>query len=59
MTDDLTHLKDAMRAATPAPSKKDADLALAMKNFDDMQNSRQGSANEARLTTDQIGRAHV
>ncbi len=52
MSDDLTHLKDAMRAATPAPSKKDADLALAMKNFDDMQNSRQGSANEARLTTD-------
>ncbi len=52
MTDDLTHLKDAMRAATPKPSKKDADLALAMKNFDDMQNSRQGSANGARLTTD-------
>jgi len=52
MSDDLTHLKDAMRAATPKPSKKDADLALAMKNFDEMQTSRQGSANEARLTPD-------
>ena len=52
MSDDLTHLKDAMRAATPKPSKKDADLALAMKNFDDLQTSRQGSANDARLTTD-------
>ncbi len=52
MSDDLTHLKDAMRAATPEPSQKDADLALAMKNFDDMQNSRQGSANDARHTSD-------
>lgn len=52
MTDDLKHLKDAMKAATPAPSEKDAHLALAMKNFDDLQGSRQGSANELRHTPD-------
>ncbi|MCK8483710.1 VWA domain-containing protein [Aliiroseovarius sp. S2029] len=42
MTDDLDDLKAALRSAPPAPdpSKKDADLALAMKNFDDLQGSR-------------------
>ena len=52
MTDDLKHLKDAMRAATPAPPQKAADIALAMKNFDDLQNSRQGSADQPRLTSE-------
>lgn len=52
MSDDLKHLKDAMRAATPDAPSKDAHLALAMKNFDDFQSSRQGSANEARHTPD-------
>jgi len=52
MTDDLTHLQDAMKATTPEPSKKDADLALAMKNFDDFNDARQGSADPARPTSD-------
>ncbi len=52
MTDDLTHLQDAMKAATPEPSKKDGDLALAMKNFDDFHDARQGSADPARPTSD-------
>ncbi len=52
MTDDLTHLQDAMKAATPEPSKKDADLALAVKNFDDFHDARQGSADAARPTSD-------
>jgi Ca-activated chloride channel family protein len=52
MTDDLTHLQDAMKAATPQPSRKDADLALAMKNFDDFHDARQGSADAARPTSD-------
>ncbi|WP_456386008.1 vWA domain-containing protein [Profundibacter sp.] len=52
MSDDLKHLKNAMKTATPAPSEKDAHMALAMKNFDDLQTSRQGSANEARHTPD-------
>lgn len=52
MTDDLKHLKDAMNAATPQSADKDAHLALAMKNFDDLQNSRQGSADGARHTSD-------
>jgi len=52
MTDDLKHLKDAMKTATPDAASKDAHLALAMKNFDDLQNSRQGSAGEARHTPD-------
>ena len=52
MSDDLKRLQDAMRTATPEASEKDAHLALAMKNFDDLQNSRQGSANEARHTSD-------
>ena len=43
MTDDLEHLKDMMKSATPKPVNKAADLALAMKNFDDFANSRQGS----------------
>ncbi len=55
MTDDLTHLQDAMKAATPEPSKKDADLALAMKNFDDFHDARQGSADPARPTSDRPG----
>lgn len=43
--DDLDDLKAALRAAPPAPdtSKKEADLALAMKNFDDLQGSRGGA----------------
>ncbi len=52
MTDDLKHLKDMMTAATPKPAQKADDLALAMKNFDDLQNSRQGSVDEPRLTSD-------
>ncbi len=52
MTDDLKHLKDAMKTATPDAASKDAHLALAMKNFDDLQGSRQGSASEARHTPD-------
>lgn len=52
MTDDLKHLKDAMSDATPKASSKDAHLALAMKNFDDLQNSRQGSVDEARHIPD-------
>lgn len=52
MSDDLKHLKDAMSAATPDSASKDAHLALAMKNFDDLQASRQGSTNEARHTPD-------
>ncbi|WP_457649864.1 vWA domain-containing protein [Profundibacter sp.] len=52
MTDDLKHLQDAMKAATPKPSKKNADLALAMKNFDDFHDARQGSVDPARPTSD-------
>ncbi|WP_457647770.1 YfbK domain-containing protein [Profundibacter sp.] len=52
MTDDLKHLQNAMKAATPEPSRKDADLALAMKNFDDFHDARQGSADAARPTSD-------
>ena len=50
MTDDLDDLKAALRAApsAPEPSKKEADLALAMKNFDDFQ----GSRSDARLTSE-------
>ncbi|MCK0142890.1 VWA domain-containing protein [Aliiroseovarius sp. F20344] len=50
MSDDLDDLKAALRAAPPAPepSKKEADLALAMKNFDDFQ----GSRSDARPTSD-------
>ena len=50
MSDDLDDLKAALRAAPPAPepSKKEADLALAMKNFDDVQ----GSRSDARPTSD-------
>jgi len=52
MTDDLTHLQDAMKAATPEPSRKEDDLALAMKNFDDFHGACQGSADAARPTSD-------
>ncbi len=49
MTDDLDMLKAALRKA-PAPDagKKAADIALAMKNFDDLQ----GTANPARPNQD-------
>ena len=52
MSDELKHLKNAMDAAKPAPSRKDAHLALAMKNFDDLQSARQGSPQQARPTSD-------
>ena len=52
MTDDLKHLQDTMKAATPGPSRKEDDLALAMKNFDDFHGARQGSTNAARPTSD-------
>ena len=50
MTDDLDDLKAAMKAATPAPdaAKKAAHLALAQKNFEDLQ----GSRNQARPNSD-------
>lgn len=50
MSDDLDDLKAALRAAPPAPepSKKEADLTLAMKNFDDFQ----GSLSDARPTSE-------
>ncbi len=45
MTDDLDDLKVAMRAATPEPDseKKAANLALAQKNFETLQGSRDGA----------------
>ncbi|PCH74899.1 MAG: hypothetical protein COC12_02860, partial [Rhodobacteraceae bacterium] len=52
MSDDLKHLKDALRAATPDAPPKDTHLALAMKNFDDLQSARQGSPSGARHTPD-------
>jgi len=55
MSDELKHLKDVMQTATPEPSKKDADLALAMKNFDDFHSARQGSPDAARPTSDRPG----
>ena len=50
MTDDLDDLKAAMKAATPRPDPavKAAHLALAEKNFADLQGSRDG----ARLNSD-------
>ncbi len=50
MSDDLDDLKSALNAATPAPdpAKKAEHLALAQKNFADLQGSRDG----ARLTSD-------
>ena len=50
MSDDLDDLKDMMRAATPKPDadRKAADLALARKNFADLQEARDG----ARQTSD-------
>jgi len=50
MSDDLDDLKLALDAATPAPDpeKKAAHLALAQKNFANLQ----GSRDEARLTSD-------
>lgn len=48
--DDLDDLKSALRAATPAPdaSKRAADIALAKKNFADLQ----GSADQLRPTSE-------
>ncbi|MFN3210394.1 MAG: von Willebrand factor type A domain-containing protein [Roseovarius sp.] len=50
MSDDLDDLKAMMRAATPKPDadRKAADLALARKNFADLQGARDG----ARQTSD-------
>ena len=53
MSDDLKQLKNAMRAAQPAPSDRAANIALAMKNFDALQISRQGSDDQARLTSEE------
>ena len=45
MTDDLDDLKAAMTAATPAPDKarRQANLAMAQKNFDALQGSKVGA----------------
>lgn len=45
MTDDLNDLKQALKAATPAPdpAAKAAHLALAQKSFDDLQGSPSGA----------------
>ncbi|MFC4669027.1 von Willebrand factor type A domain-containing protein [Seohaeicola nanhaiensis] len=53
MSDDLDDLKAAMKAATPAPdaARKAAHLALAQKNFADLQGSRE----EARPKSDRPG----
>ena len=53
MTDDLDDLKRALDAATPAPDadKRDAAIALAKKNFDDLQET--GAS--ARPTSDRPG----
>ncbi len=50
MSDDLDDLKSLMNAATPQPDKarKVENIALAQKNFSDLQGSRDG----ARLTSD-------
>ncbi|WP_417720624.1 vWA domain-containing protein [Salipiger sp.] len=46
--DDLDDLARALDAATPAPRRKAGDIALAMKNFDALQ----GSRDAARPTSD-------
>jgi len=50
MSDDLDDLKSLMNAATPRPdtTRKSENIALAQKNFTDLQGSRDG----ARLTSD-------
>ncbi|MFK7836734.1 MAG: von Willebrand factor type A domain-containing protein [Sulfitobacter sp.] len=50
MTDDLDDLKNLMNAATPRPdaARKAENIALAQKNFADLQ----GSRDETRLTSD-------
>ena len=50
MSDEFDDLKNAMNRATPAPdaARKAANLAMAQKNFENLQ----GSADEARLTSD-------
>ncbi|MGH1411870.1 MAG: vWA domain-containing protein [Pelagimonas sp.] len=47
-------LKRALDAATPDPdgARKAENLARAMENFDDLQFSRQGTADDARLTSE-------
>ncbi|MEM7732773.1 MAG: VWA domain-containing protein, partial [Pseudomonadota bacterium] len=50
MTDEFDDLKHAMNTATPAPdaARKASNLAMAQKNFENLQ----GSTDEARLTSD-------
>ncbi|MEO0773061.1 MAG: VWA domain-containing protein [Pseudomonadota bacterium] len=50
MSDEFDDLKNAMNTATPAPdaARKAANLAMAQKNFENLQGSRDG----ARLTSD-------
>ncbi|QFT79082.1 von Willebrand factor [Roseovarius sp. THAF27] len=57
MSDDLDDLKAMMRAATPKPDadRKAADLALARKNFADLQDARDG----ARQTFDRPGKGLI
>ena len=57
MSDDLDDLKSALRAATPAPdtTKKAAHLALAKKNFADLQ----GSRDETRLMSERPKRGFM
>lgn len=57
MSDDLDDLKAAMQAATPKadPAKKAEDLALARKNFADLQAAR----DDARQTSDRSKRGFV
>lgn len=54
MSDDFDRLRQAMDRMTPDPDppKRDRDLDLALKNFDDMQKSFQGSHDAARPTPD-------
>ena len=51
---DFDDLKRELDAATPAPdaARKAENIALAMENFDDLQFSSQGNADEARLTSE-------
>ena len=53
MTDDLDDLKAALRALPTAdPAVKAATIALAMKNFDSLQGSGQGSPDAPRPNQD-------
>jgi Ca-activated chloride channel family protein len=53
MTDDLNDLKQALNAATPAPdpAARAANLALAQKNFEDLQGSRNGARHTSNRPT--------